>query len=355
MFFYILLLFLIVALYVHRSLPLALAGIDKASTGQAWWERTDVYLIGTLCAALIAFRALSVGIDTSTYALFYNQGIEQGIYLYSPNHQNMEIGYNILQAIFIQLGLGFRAVLVFQALVCIIPVCYVIIRYSTNPYFSFFVFIALDYFLFAMTGLRQSIAIGLTVLAFDAALKHKRLHFLLLVGLAATFHITALIFLPVYLLVKIPDRKEVYILAGIAFVLVYLTRGMLWELAGRFARIAYEEGTISGTRMLMLFILIVLSDFLLPRRAAVSRVHIALRHLTIVAIIMYPVLQFNPTAFRAHFFYTILLLLYVPGIVSGIRERWLKLAVGSAYLAVMTLYMLNYTFQNIGAIPYNFL
>ncbi len=75
---------------------------------------------------------------------------------------------------------------------------YVIYKESELPMISSIAWIALSFFSFSLTGLRQTIALSLTMPAYFSAKNRKLLSFLLLVALATLFHSSAFIFLIIY-------------------------------------------------------------------------------------------------------------------------------------------------------------
>ena len=77
---------------------------------------------------------------------------------------------------------------------------YVIKKYSYNPFFSVIIYITLGLFTFNMSGLRQSMAISLTVLAIEEMKKRHILRFTIIILAASYMHNSAVIFFPIYFL-----------------------------------------------------------------------------------------------------------------------------------------------------------
>ena len=77
-------------------------------------------------------------------------------------------------------------------------VAYTLYKYSENFFFSMFLFIAMMHFVWMMNGMRQFIAVSILFAATGLLVERKFLKYLIVVLLASTIHITALIMIPVY-------------------------------------------------------------------------------------------------------------------------------------------------------------
>ena len=117
--------------------------------------------------------------------------------------------------------LFFFVIAVFQ-MICLI---YFLRKYSCNYWISFFLFIiSTDYVSWMLNGMRQFIATALILLATDLLVKRKYGPMVALIVLAATFHGSALIMLPIMFIVqgRAWNRKT------IAFMLVSMIAIFMW-------------------------------------------------------------------------------------------------------------------------------
>lgn len=92
---------------------------------------------------------------------------------------------------------------------------YVIYKESENPLLSVIAWLSLGFFSFSLSGLRQTLALSLTMLAYFPAKNRKFWKFLILLILATLFHTSAFVFLLVY---PIVDKK-----IGIGHAIIALT------------------------------------------------------------------------------------------------------------------------------------
>ena len=79
-----------------------------------------------------------------------------------------------------------------------------IFRYSPSPYWSYLMYIAMGFYLFTYSGLKQSIAMSFLIIAAICYFEGRQIKMIIWVFVAALFHVPALIFL---LLLLLPSRK----------------------------------------------------------------------------------------------------------------------------------------------------
>lgn len=111
---------------------------------------------------------------------------------------------------------------------------------SMDPFFSYFIFFSI-FGLFQMTGVRQSCAMAVLMMAFEQIKKNNLIKYLLLIGLAYLFHKSSLIFLPFYLFGKRRvTMMDIPILAGAVF-FVYKDRSSLYDYIKSFTSYDHYE------------------------------------------------------------------------------------------------------------------
>lgn len=112
-------------------------------------------------------------------------------------------GYSIVQYLFKALiSKHANTWLSFLCIISIIPIVYILSKYSTNVRLSLFVFIASTEFTFLINGARQFVAVCICFYAFKFLVEKKPVKYYLLVLLAISFHLTAIVMLFAYFLVR---------------------------------------------------------------------------------------------------------------------------------------------------------
>lgn len=169
------------------------------------------------------------------------------------------IGLQVLFRIAGQLEIGFEGCLLIIAAFIAISLGIVVYRYSTSVYWSYLIYLAMGFYLFTLSGLKQSVAMGFCMLAMMAVFEDKPIRFILLVILASLFHIPAIAFIIVYPIAHKKIDGGYFLLLAIMAAGVFLYRNQIVAWA---AEIYYEneltfqeaEG-IGGRFLMMLFIM----------------------------------------------------------------------------------------------------
>lgn len=129
-------------------------------------------------------------------------------------HTNFEKGYSILLFIFKTLGLGFNSLLLFIAFLSIKLKTKVINRFSVFPEVSLLIYFLLFYINNDVEQIRHGISIAFCFYSLVFFMKNNnqaKVKSLLLIILAISFHISALLFIPVYFLKDKKINKKVCI------------------------------------------------------------------------------------------------------------------------------------------------
>ena len=119
----------------------------------------------------------------------------------------MEKGYLWLNWLIARVIKWPQFIIFFQSAFCIGVTLRFIYKYSEDVLLSVLGFMSFGLMQFYLTGFRQSFAIAICLIALEFALKKKFIGFILSVLIAASIHQTAIVFVPVYWIVKIGLTK----------------------------------------------------------------------------------------------------------------------------------------------------
>lgn len=167
-------------------------------------------------------RSYSVGADTYAYYLMFNQVkltpwktvLErlQNYYLYGNTMELKDPGYELVEKTFQLTGLGYRAWLIFIALMFFSAFGYYLYKNTSrvsDSCFAFVLYLLLFYGFYSVTGLRQTLAMACCLWAFEMVKRRKLLWFLTLVLLGSLVHKSALLFIPSYWVFQFGNPKRV--------------------------------------------------------------------------------------------------------------------------------------------------
>ena len=339
-----------------------LYGIEYKNLSVSEYQSKKIRIKSTysfICALLLiiiaGLRSVNVGADTIMYRTLFDYASQATSFKAGYNSWKsggVEIGYYALEYFFAK-HLNFQLFLFFAAFISIAPVMAVIYKYSVNYLYSIFLYIAFGYFSFAMNGLRQSIAIGICMIAYFFYRDKKLGFFLSTVFVAMLFHKSAILFLPVYFLGIIPRNKIVLIVFVILLGLFFVFRTKLFVILNRFSRQQFGASTNQGGfRMFLVMFSTAMIGWWVYRRFVKKKSiydkkgNIGKQNwhllLTIsVAVLMWPIASVNAELNRMYYYYHIFIILFVPSATKALKsdERFI---VNWAYCALSLFYLYAY-------------
>ena len=144
---------------------------------------------------LIGFLGLRgfIGWDWWAYYPSYNN---------LPGGFNYEIGYEIWSNIFYKIGLSYHHFTFINTVADILILAYVLKKYSKYPIFSMFLFLAVQGLSFEVDLLRNAKAVLLFIISIQFIKERKIIPFLILNILGMTFHISSIIYFPMYFILN---------------------------------------------------------------------------------------------------------------------------------------------------------
>ena len=169
-----------------------------------------------------------------------------------------------------QIGLSYDACIFLIAAFSAITLGVLIYRYSPSPYWSYLMYIAMGFFIFTFSGLKQTIAMGFICIAMIGLMEGRFRMFLIWTLVGALFHAPAMIFLGAYPFArKKPDSTYVLILFALVVILYFFRNRIVAQLAELYYddEEALEVSSSVGGRFLMMLFILALGYYLRPLRA----------------------------------------------------------------------------------------
>lgn len=144
---------------------------------------------------LMAFKGPLVGNDTPNYIHMYEIITDDSWYI--DEYGGIEIGYNVFQKVLHFISADPQTLMIGVAVVVAIALFYFFKEYKYACLALYF-FTSLGFLGFALSGLRQTIAISIGMLAYKYIKSRKIVPYLLMILLAFTFHRSSLFMIPAY-------------------------------------------------------------------------------------------------------------------------------------------------------------
>lgn len=209
--------------YLLIGASLAGAPLPLQRTRYRW---AYLFVMGLACWLAASLRYVT-GFDYR----FYESAFESIAVLGLDGAGWSEPGYLLLNWAVSLLWDDYRAFLFVFHLLLTVLVFVWIGRYSPSPWLSVFLFITLQYFALSMNFLRQALAAAVVLWVYPFLKKCRFLPAFGIVLLASCFHRTALIMLPLCILLTFPPSKLHYGLASFAAGAAYFLMDPLISIA----------------------------------------------------------------------------------------------------------------------------
>lgn len=217
-----------------------------------------LFLIFLVLVLFGGLRNFSVGTDTFNYVHSFQSSSIMGESFFSFN-KSFEPGYQMLEKLVVLVSREYWVLLSSIMVLSITPYLYSITKLSHSFHISIFLFFVLGAYLFVFNGGRQGLAAGLFSIGFVHLINRNFYKYLLWVGIASTFHLTALMMLPVYFLFgKKITVFNVVLCTGLAVAAVFFSGNLMQnlEVIGFERYAVYKNRGFSGGELTLLFYLV---------------------------------------------------------------------------------------------------
>ena len=175
-------------------------------------EWTPLALCCLILFFFFAMRGENVGVDTKHYCFVFRQFISiplhnvfnAPIYGSSANtwEFDFEPGYRLINKLLTYICTNEQTITIVMAILIFVPLFLFVYRESPDPWVSMWLFVTLGIFQAEMNVSRNAVAIFLCYLALPMIVQRRPIPYFITVLIASTLHQTALLFLPVYFLVR---------------------------------------------------------------------------------------------------------------------------------------------------------
>lgn len=166
------------------------------------WFIASTFLLFVLLIGM--FRGIGIGTDYYSYYYIFKA------------ESDIEIGFVELIRFVKYLGGNFQIFISFIFLSSFLIKIYFFQKISPIPYISLMIYLGFWFLVYDMNGIRQGLAMSITLAASWYLLRNEKKTYFLLVLLAILFHYSAIVFLPfVFILKKEFSNKTAIILVGV--------------------------------------------------------------------------------------------------------------------------------------------
>ncbi|MEG1012459.1 MAG: EpsG family protein, partial [Ruthenibacterium sp.] len=211
------------------------------------------------------------------------------------------------------------------------------------------------YYAFAFTAIRQSVAIGFTVMAYFALENKQLLKFFVYCILAVSFHMSAIVFVPVCLFGLIKINRLTICLIASAGILLFLARNTILNLyASSYADKGYEVATVGGQRFLLVLVAMVILGWIFRKNFLVNRANRLLFLMSFSAAVVFAISRANPFFLRTALYFQVYQVCYIPNLVRSIQSAKIRLVGYVGFIAVGFYYFFTQICFSYALSPYRF-
>ena len=257
-----------VIIYIALPFIYTLATIVDKPISKKLGRRNWTFVLLFPLFLMTAFRSVSVGSDTATYEKFYEFFSQQPLVM--GYHFGMEFGYRFVNKLFGCLGIGFVGFQIVYSAFIYLSIGNFVSRYSGNLAFSVLFFVTFRLFFFALTGIRQMIAMAIILNSTRHIENRKWIRYLMNIIIASSFHRTASVLIALYFVpFQALDLKNIFkiiaisipSLIGIEFIL-QLFVSIFPKYSTYLARIESYDGTFVFVQLIVVMIFMMLGIYL---------------------------------------------------------------------------------------------
>lgn len=203
---------------------------------------------------------LSGSVDLFNYYEVYGDAMNNPLSVLKDRY-SMENGYLVFNKILAAIVPWNFFIVYFEAAFCTAVMFWYIYRNADSVFLAVMTYICFGPWQFFLTGFRQSFAICFCLIAFELIKKHKTKSDLIALGLiflATTFHVTAWVFLSVYIIRRIKISKNVLIYCGLLLLFMFTSLDNLLgfgnNLVGREYTDTYRGNVFAGLIPIIAFV-----------------------------------------------------------------------------------------------------
>lgn len=270
------------------------------------------------------------------------------------SYLNYERGYVIFNKLISMVTSDPQWLLVCCSIASLVPIGYMIKRFSLNPKFSLIVYLGLPSFLIVYSGLRQAFAIGVCCLAYEQVIRKNPWKFTMYVLLASLFHYTAFLFIVVYPVFCIKMTKKSRLITVLIPLITYVFRNPLFSVLSRLVKSNAVAGNTGAITLFLVFLGIYLfCSIFIPEDDEIAN---GFLNVFLLACCCQAFSSIFSTAMRIGYYYMIGGIIALPNVVMCMKNRNSRMISALIIESIFVIYGLYaiYTSTWPRAYPYHF-
>jgi len=308
-----------------------------------------------------SLRYIYLGADTKNYINYFKYFSTKSFKDLLSDKLQIERGFAILNKIIGLINNNERYFIVITSIIVLILATKFIYNNSRIPWFSFYLFLSLGYYISSLNILRQMIAILILVNSLDYIRNRDIKKFLLFYVIAVSIHTTAAIFILLYFVYPLKINLKYLGLSLVTCVFLYLFSnkilGFLFSLSAKYdSRYSDNLRAGNGKGMLLMLAGVLFGGYFLEKVKIKKDKNYIFYHMLNISVILQIVSLKFSLFVRVVRYFSIGMIIFIPNIVYKIKGQKMRLLVILITCIVTCYYLymiLNNDLSNV--VPYKFL
>lgn len=296
----------------------------RLSTKQEQKDSQDILLplFFTLLIILLALRDETIGRDLPHYKRYFNRFSSlQFIDIFDSDSDVLYVLLNWLIGRFTD---NYQVFLSIVAIICVLPIAFIYNEDKRHGFLKIVLYINMSTFVMLFSGLRQSIAIAMGLIAYEFVKKKHLLLFLMFTFIAWGFHHSAFMILFFYPLYHLKLKKSHLWFVIPCVMSFYIFNNQIFTWATNLIGDEKYAATISNTgayTMLILFVIFAVFSYVIPDEHKMDEEILGLRNFMLVAVMLQCFSPLHTLAMRMNYYYIIFIPILIPKIIICAKDN----------------------------------
>ncbi|WP_258355696.1 EpsG family protein [Clostridium perfringens] len=309
-----------------------------------------IYYLATILMCLFMGLRYKVGTDYVTYDMMFKSAKDTLL----KNYEG-DLGFLILSKIISFFTENTRVhFFIISSLIVILMMIYIYIN-SNLKFMSVLLYITICGYLTSFNVMRQWIAVAICAYAVNYVKKNKNIKYYIFIGIAYLFHATAIVFVPVKVLLDLKWKRKTYLIISFIGIILYLSIDFFMNLVNKFTRFgSYANGyyTNVGANVMFLIVFIIMFIFCYLNnnflKNGINNIFLKISFLGLLFLFLGSKgLIFN----RLAEYFNIGFIICIPEVLKGMYKKEKILFIYSIIICCL-IYMLRFLSTNGNLIPY---
>ena len=281
---------------------------------------------------LLACRGIEIGKDTQNYEIYFdrfcNSSFSQAVV------SDLEPLFGALSWLIAKVvRSNFQLYLAIVAAITIIPIAILYNQDKRHSYLKIILFLNMSVFVMLFSGIRQSMAMGIGLIAFHFVKQRKLLLFIIVVLTAMGIHQSAFILFTMYPLYyfKLKRKHALIVVPLIALVFLFnkpifsALLGFMSLLGTKYDDYAVIESTGAIT-MIICFSFFTVFAYIIPNDKNAETEFIGMRNYLVMATILQCFAPLHSLAMRMNYYFILFIPVVIPKVLNYTDARWKEVA-----------------------------